>query len=72
MKRTMSFLEGFLLGGMVGLAVTLLVAPASGDELRGRVQGEVQRVRSEVSRAAQVRRAELEQQLKALRMPQKM
>lgn len=72
MKRTMSFLEGFLLGGMVGLAVTLLVAPASGDELRDRVQSEVQRVHGEVSRAAEVRRAELEQQLKALRMPQKM
>lgn len=69
MKATAKFLEGFILGGLVGVAVALLVTPASGEELRTRVQNEVQRVRSEVNRAAVTRRAEMEQQLAALRMP---
>jgi gas vesicle protein len=69
MQGTGKFLEGFILGGLVGVAVALLVTPASGNELRSRIQGEVDRVRGEVNRAADERRAELEQQLAALRLP---
>jgi gas vesicle protein len=69
MQGTGKFLEGFILGGLVGVAVALLVTPASGNELRSRIQTEVDRVRGEVNRAAEERRSELEQQLAALRMP---
>jgi gas vesicle protein len=69
MKSVTRFLEGFVLGGLVGVAVALLFAPSSGEELRGQMSGEVARIRSEVSEAANARRAELEQQLTAMRTP---
>lgn len=69
MKGTAKFLEGFVLGGLVGVAVALLVTPASGDELRNRIQSETERVRGEINRAAETKRTELERQLAALRMP---
>jgi gas vesicle protein len=69
--RSMRFFEGFMLGGLVGAAVAMLFAPASGAELRGRMQGEADRVRAEVNQAAATRRMELEQQLAALRTPKK-
>ena len=65
------FLEGFVLGGVVGVVVALLFAPASGEELRLQMQNKAESIRSEVSEAAQVRRAELEQQLAAMRAPRK-
>ena len=69
--KIMRFLEGLVLGGLVGASLAILLAPASGDELRGRIQSEVDRVRSEVKEAAVQRRSELEEQLSALRSPQK-
>jgi gas vesicle protein len=69
MKSATRFLEGFILGGLLGVAVALLFAPSSGEELRGQMQNEVARIRSEVSQAADTRRAELEQQLAAMRAP---
>ncbi|MBN1145823.1 MAG: YtxH domain-containing protein [Anaerolineales bacterium] len=69
MKNVVNFLGGFLLGGLLGATLVLLVTPASGDEFRGRVRGEVERVRFEVNKAASDRRIELEQQLAALRKP---
>jgi gas vesicle protein len=69
MKSVTRFLEGFVLGGLVGVAVALLFAPSSGEELRGQMSNEVARIRSEVSQAASARRAELEEQLAAMRAP---
>ena len=69
--KIMRFLEGLVLGGLVGASLAILLAPASGDELRGRIQSEVDRVRLEVKEAAVQRRSELEEQLSALRSPQK-
>ncbi len=69
MKSVTRFLEGFILGGLVGMATALLLAPYSGEELRGQMQKEVSRIRSEVSQAASARRAELEEQLAAMRAP---
>lgn len=69
MKSATRFLEGFILGGLVGVSLALLLAPYSGDELRGQMQNEVVRIRSEVSQAANARRAELENQLAAMRAP---
>jgi gas vesicle protein len=71
MKSVVSFLEGFAVGGLVGVVVALLFAPSSGEELRNNMQNEAMRIRSEVSEAAQARRAELEQQLAAMRAPRK-
>lgn len=71
MSKTTNFLEGFILGGLVGVVVALMFAPSSGNELIQRLQGEAERIRSEVGRAAAERRSELEQQLAALRTPGK-
>ena len=69
MRIFVHFMEGFVLGGVVGAALGLLLAPASGEELRGQIQDEVNRVRSEVEKASSDRRIELEQQLATLRSP---
>ncbi len=63
------FLEGFILGGILGAGLVLLLAPSTGEQFRGQIQGEVDRLRAEVEKAASERRLELEQQLAALRAP---
>jgi len=67
--KTIRFLEGFILGGLVGAAMALLVSPSSGEDLRSRIQAEAERIRTEVNKAASDRRVELEQQLSTLRSP---
>jgi gas vesicle protein len=71
MHRTQSFLRGFILGGMLGASLALLLTPASGDELKEQMQERAQRLQLEAKNAAAARRAELEQQLEALRSPRK-
>jgi gas vesicle protein len=67
--KAITFLEGFILGAMLGAVAAMLMAPASGEELRGQIQTEAQRIRSDVNQAASERRAELEKQLANLRSP---
>ncbi len=67
--RFVRFLEGFLLGALAGAAAAILLAPASGEDLRSQIKQEVERIRGEVQSAAVDRRAELEEQLAALRAP---
>jgi len=69
MRTVSKFLTGFTLGALLGAALALLFAPSSGDELRGRMLSEAERVQFEVKKAAEDRRVELEQQLAALRAP---
>ncbi len=65
------FLEGFLLGSLAGAVAAILFAPESGEELRLQFKHEIERVRGEVQSAAVERRAELEEQLAALRTPRR-
>jgi gas vesicle protein len=69
MKRFISLLAGFLTGAIVGGALAILFAPSSGQELKAEIQGRYYHLRDEVSEAAAQRRAELEEQLAALRAP---
>jgi gas vesicle protein len=71
MRSFIRFMEGFLLGALIGVVVAILLTPFSGDELRLRMREEADRIQGEVKRAASERRAELEEQLAALRSPQK-
>jgi gas vesicle protein len=71
MKRALNFLSGTLMGGLVGATVAILLAPASGEELRNQMRARAERIQAEVNQAAAQRRAELERQLAALRAPQK-
>jgi gas vesicle protein len=69
MQKLIAFLAGAALGGLVGATLAVLLAPYSGEELRGKAQDRYLEIRSQVTEAAAARRAELEQQLQALRSP---
>ncbi len=69
MKRVTNFLVGFLVGGLLGAAIALLLTPASGGELRNQIQSRAQSIQNDVKTAASTRRAELEDQLATLRKP---
>lgn len=71
MRHTKSLLSGLLTGGLVGAALAILMAPASGEELRQRMRSQAERIQADVSQAAANRRAELERQLEELRSPQR-
>ena len=69
MNRYLSFLVGIMMGGLVGATFAMLFAPASGDELRGQIRQRAITLQEDVKTAASARRAELEQQLAALKAP---
>jgi gas vesicle protein len=69
MKQAMSFLTGLVLGGLVGAVIAILFAPYSGEELRHQMSDRATVLQEEVKLAAAERRAELEEQLAALRAP---
>jgi len=72
MRKFLSFLVGAFLGGLVGASAAMLLAPLSGNDLRGQLRERTLRVQEEVKAAAMNRRIELEQQLSALRAPRKL
>jgi gas vesicle protein len=67
MKGVINFLSGLILGGLVGATLAILLAPESGEELRGEIRERVESIQAEVNRAANERRAELEKELAGLR-----
>jgi gas vesicle protein len=69
MKGLMNFLSGMVMGTVVGATLAILLAPSSGDELRGQLQSRVDTIQSDVKQAAADRRSELEKQLAELRAP---
>ncbi len=70
MNRVISFLSGAVMGTLVGATLALLFTPASGEELRIKMQEQAQKIQDEVKSATENRRAELEEQLANLRKPQ--
>jgi len=71
MKRFMAFMVGVIMGAMVGSTLAVLLAPASGEDLRNQLQERIARLQEEIRKAAAERRTELEEQLATLRAPQK-
>ncbi|RCK72488.1 MAG: hypothetical protein ANABAC_1836 [Anaerolineae bacterium] len=69
MRKFFNFFIGALLGGFLGATVALLLAPSSGEEIRMEMRERVRRLQDELRQAASQRRAELEEQLAALRSP---
>ena len=69
MNRVISFLSGAVMGALVGSTLALLLTPASGDEIRLKLQKQVQKIQEEVKTATESRRVELEEQLASLRKP---
>ena len=70
MQKLFSFLAGATVGALVGATLSVLMAPQSGEELRGEIRSRANRFRSELEEAAKERRAELEHQLEMMRQPQ--
>jgi gas vesicle protein len=67
MQKALNMALGFVLGGLVGSSLALLLTPKSGDELRMDVREYSRQVKSDVEQAANARRAELERELANLR-----
>ncbi len=72
MRRMFGFLIGILVGTMVGSTIALLLAPESGENLRGRIRERGQGFMNDVRHAANSRRIELRGRLEALRAPREM
>jgi gas vesicle protein len=69
MHKIFSFFTGLIMGGLVGGTVAILLAPSSGEEIRGQLQERSIRLRDDIKAVAQERRAELERELETLRAP---
>ena len=69
MRRLVGFIAGAMCGAIVGAVAALLLAPASGVELRQSARARFQEMLAEGRQAAADRRAELETQLAALKRP---
>ncbi|HEY2982125.1 MAG TPA: YtxH domain-containing protein [Anaerolineales bacterium] len=69
MRRMFGFLIGIMVGGLVGSTIALLIAPESGDELRGLIRQRGQGFVNQVRSAAQTRQIELEERLEMMRAP---
>jgi gas vesicle protein len=69
MRRAFSFFIGSLIGGIIGAAVALLFAPASGRELRIQINDRAQGLAADIRQAANTKRIELQERLETLRAP---
>ena len=69
MNKLINFVTGAALGGLIGAAVAILMAPVSGEELQAQLKAQVEQIQLEVKAAASERRTELEEQLASLRQP---
>ncbi len=67
MRKVLNFVAGFLLGGLVGGAAGLLLAPRGGSELQTQIRSRIDGLLEEGKRAAAARQAELEAQLAAFK-----
>jgi gas vesicle protein len=72
MRRMFGFLIGILVGSLVGSTIALLMAPESGEELRGKLRDRGQGLLNDVRHAADSRRIELRGRLESLRAPREM
>ena len=67
MNKALNFLLGLRAGGMVGSAIGLMLAPASGRQMRADVQNFGDQMRKDIKMATVERRQEMEEQLARLR-----
>jgi gas vesicle protein len=69
MRRFFSLISGMFMGALVGATLAIIFAPESGESIRLQLRDRASRFRQDVMDAAAARRAELEEQLSALRSP---
>ncbi len=71
MRRLMFFALGVFFGAALGSTLAMLLTPASGDDLRKRAKNHVDRALEAGRQAADVRRREMEAQLKVMVTPRR-
>ena len=69
MRKIFSFLAGALCGAVVGGVATLLLTPASGEDLRAQAEAHWQNAKDEARLAMDERRRELENEFEIARQP---
>ncbi len=69
MRRMFGFLIGIFTGALIGGAIALLLAPESGENLRGQIRDRGQNFLNDVRSSADARRIELRGRLDTLRSP---
>ena len=69
MRRMFGFLIGTFVGSLVGGTIALLLAPESGERLRGELRSRSSNFTGEIKSAAEARRKQLEDQLAIMRTP---
>ena len=69
MRKALGFLIGTVVGALVGSTVVLLLAPESGEQLRGEIRERGSAFLADVRQAADSRRIELQSRLEDLRAP---
>jgi len=69
MRRMLGLFMGILVGWLVGATIALLLAPQTGENLRGEIRSRSKGYLGEIKGAAAQRRAQLVQRLAALRAP---
>ncbi len=69
MRRMFGFLIGIFTGALVGGVMALLLAPESGEKLRGQLRDRGQVFVNDVRHSADSRRIELRNRLESLREP---
>ncbi|MBL8101654.1 MAG: YtxH domain-containing protein [Anaerolineales bacterium] len=72
MRRMFGFLIGIFAGGLVGGVLALLLAPESGEQLRGQLRDRGQVFMNDIRHSADSRRIELRNRLDSLRAPREM
>ncbi len=69
MKKMFSFITGALMGGLVGATIALLLAPATGEELRSQMKERIGTFQDEIGQAMNTSKVELEKKLDDMRKP---
>lgn len=71
MRRMFGFLIGIMVGALVGSTVALLLAPETGEKLRGEIRARGEGFFGEIRHAAEARRMELTERLESLSTPRR-
>jgi len=66
MSKVSRWLNGVIMGALVGSALALLFTPYSGEELKGRAVDYLENVKIEIENAGTEKRKELEEELSLL------